>query len=68
MLCILVLNGSMFTLIVFVPNTWGQCQVQRWAKLDMPVVRMQPVSAAHAASGSDSDTPVAFAPFQDLRF
>ena len=37
---------------------WGQRQVQQWAKLDMLAVWMQPVSVAHAASGSDSDTPI----------
>ena len=58
MLCILVLNGSIFTLFVFVPSTWGQRQVQQWAQLEILAVWMQPVSVAHGASGSDSDTPI----------
>ena len=56
MLCILVLNGSIFCYVCACAEHLGAVPGTTMGKLDMPVVWMQPVSAAHAASGSDSDT------------
>ena len=59
MLCIFVLNAEAFSSYVCVcAEHLGQCQVQQSAKLEILVGWMKPVSAAHAASVSDSDTPI----------